>query len=126
MAAGVAFQMIMMGAARRRVVHERARDKRPHRLVRAAGHAAADGDARLPQRLLRTGADAAADQVRHAACGEKSGQRAMPGALRRDHLARAALGIDEQELLGVAKVLVHLTVFIGNGNLHIRLRFLSA
>ena len=113
--------MVVVAAPHIRVEAERAREQGGDRFVRAAGYAAVQADARLPERHLRAAADAAADQRIHAVGLQKARQRAMAAAVGIDDLRapdRAVLHIVELELRGVAKVLEDAAVFIGDCNSH--------
>ena len=85
-------------------------------------------DSRLGQRILRTHADAAADQCIRLGGFQESGQCAVTAAIGGDDLLRnylAVLHIVELELLGVAKMLEDLSVFIGYRDSHISRSFLN-
>ena len=91
------------------------------RVCRAC-HAAVEFDSRLSQSILRTHADAAADQRVRLRRFQKPGKSAMTAAVGRDDLLRddfTILHIVEFELLGVAKMLEDISVFIGYRDSHI-------
>lgn len=117
-AAGMIVVMVIaVGAG---ILRENAGEQLGDRLIRGAGDAGIELDIGVIQRDLRAHADAAANQRIHALRGEETGERAMTAALRRDdgtdHLA--VLHFVDLELLGMAKVLENLTVFVSDCNLH--------
>src|SRR5699024_1474536 len=119
MGAVVAFAVRVMGAHGVGVVLQAARQQGLHRLVGAALCAGIQLDAGLCQRGARAAADTAADQGVHPALGQQTGQcavAALAGAddLAGDHLA--VFHIVYLKLFGMAEVLEHQAVFIGDCN----------
>ena len=97
------------------------------RVCRAC-HAAVEFDSRLSQSILRTHADAAADQRVRLRRFQKPGKSAVTAAVGGDNLLSyysAILHIVELELLGVAKMLEDLSVFVSNCDSHVSLSFLN-
>ena len=119
LAAGVI--RVVMAAVGRVARLERARQQTLNRRIRIALHAAVNADAELPERVLRTAADAAADQLVHAVHHQKARQQAVAASGRVEHPAGddlALLHLIELERGAMAEVLKDLTVLVGNCNLH--------
>lgn len=91
------------------------------RLIRIPLNAGINLDACLGQSHLSSAADAAADQGLHLMLFEKNCQSAVSGAAGVYYSALAGLAVFHLihlELLGFAKVLEHLAVFIGYCDFH--------
>jgi len=77
-------------------------------------------------RLLCAAADAAADERVHAVLHQEARQRAVAAAIGVDHFGGddpVTVDLIDLELLGVAKVLEDLAVFVGNCNFHVCFSF---
>ena len=79
----------VMGTGRLRAFGKFAAQEGLHRAVGTAGNACIHADARLGERRDRPAADAAADECLYAALAQKSRQRAVAEAVRRDDLCSA-------------------------------------
>ena len=122
-----AMAVAVMVALNFRIIIEAAVHQGLHRLVCQAGNAAIELDASLGQGVLRPGANAAADEDIHLVAPQEAGQSAMAAAGGIHHLAVEDLvqaHIIKLELLGMAKVLEDLAVFIGHCNTHLGSFFL--
>lgn len=121
-AAVVALALLVVMIAGHIAVHgQSALQQLLHHCVGAAGRACVYRDARLGQRLARAAADAAADQHLHTLGLQKARQRTVALAIGVHHLAAGdllALGLIQLELLGVAKVLEYVAVFVSNRDFH--------
>ena len=115
LAAFVRFTLVMMIAVRRRAKLQRTRQIRCHRCIRIALHARAQLDARACKRLLRTAADAAANEHIRAQRHEHRRQRAMTGAVGVNYTFRcyrAVLDHIQLKLRRMTEMTKDFTVFI--------------
>lgn len=99
-----------------------------HGCIGRTGNPAVELDSRLGQRILRTHADAAADQCIRLGGFQESGQCAVTTAIGwYDLLGNdlAILHVVELELLGVAEMLEDLSVFVSYCDSHSSCSFLS-
>ena len=127
-AAGVVAAVAVVAALDGRVIVQAVIHQGFHRLIRPAGHAAVELDPGLGQRVLGPGANAAADEDVHLSGPQEAGQGAMAAAGGVHHLAvedPAQAHIVKLKLLGMAKVLEDLAVFIGHCNAHLGSFFLG-
>ena len=114
--------VVMMVAANGGIIMKRAVQQRPHRVVRAAAHAAVQPDPRLRQGLLGAAADSAADQGVRAVCGQEPRQRAVAAAhgVHNFFAGDSAVGhVVELELPAMAEMLENRSVLISSRNLHV-------
>ena len=121
--------MVVMLAMRIGVVSKTAGEKRLYGGIRIAAYAAVYANTGFRQSLLRSAADAAADQRVHAQRPQKRCQRAMSVAVGGNKLPfphGIALHRIDGKLLRVAKVLKDLPVFIRCCNLHHNRSFLRS
>ena len=128
-AAAVTLLVVVVGAAGVGVKDQRAGKISRRSAVGVAGNAAAQPDAGLCQRHLCPAANAAAQQHIYAVAHQKAHQCTVPLPVGGDHLGTgdaALLGGVQLELRRVAEVLEHLTVFVGNCDLHNKSSFLYA
>ena len=119
--AGAVGVLAVTGAVGGGVVLQQARQQGAGRSVGFAAHAAVQADVRGRQGALGPLADAAAHQHVHLQGAEQPGQRAVALALGVHDLAGGdglPVGVVDLKLLGVAEVLEHLTVFVGNCDSH--------
>ena len=119
-AAGVLLAVMMVAGGALRA-DQSARQQLRHPLVRVAGAAGVQPDARFRQRHLGAAADAAADQGIHLVCLQEARQGPVAAAVGVHHLGgddRAVLHVIELELCRVTEVLEHLAVFIGDCDFH--------
>ena len=121
LAAAVIVVMAVVVAMNVGVIAEGAAQQGLHRLVGRAGHPAEQADARLGQGRLGAAADAAADQDVCLHLAQQPGQSAVALAVGAHHLAGdhlAVFHLIELELRGMAEMLEHLAVLIGNCDFH--------
>ena len=113
----IVVMMIAVGGA---ILREHAGDQLGNGFVRGTGDAGVELDVRVIQRDLRAHADAAADQRVNAQFFEQTSQRAVAAAGDGDDRAAhfAVVDLVDLELLGVAKVLEDLAVFVGDCDFH--------
>jgi len=114
--------VMVVGAVGIAGVFQGAIEQRRHGVIRGAGHAGINGDARILERILGAAAHAAADDGIGLHLLEESRQGAVAAAAGGHHKRRLdfrAFHIIKFELFRVAKVLEHFAVFIGDCNTHI-------
>ena len=114
--------MIVMITAHLRIIAQRAGQQLLHSLIRAAGNASKQADTGLGQSLLCPAANPAADEGIYLHHGQKPSQGAVPAAHGIGNFRLyngAVLHLINLKLLGMAKMLENLTVFIGDCNFHL-------
>ena len=114
----------VMAALGVRHILERASCERLGRCIRASRNPGVQGNARLCQGILRPASDAAADQGIRLMLPQEPGQRPMAAPRGIHHLRgddRTVLNLVQLKLLGMAKMLENLSIFIGNCKFHDRI-----
>lgn len=120
MAAAVTLLMVVV-AVHIGVIAELVAQKGRYRLIGIAADAAVESDPRLAKGVLGSGADSSAQkhiylQLREQAC--QSSVAAAPSFLDCGTGNRPVFHLIELKLSAVSKVLEHLSIFIGNCDLH--------
>lgn len=120
-AAGVGLTVVVMVAGGGLGIGQSPVQQLGHPLVGVAGAAGVELDARLGQGHLGAGSDAAADEAVHAVLGQEARQSAVAATvggadLGGDHLA--VLHLIDLELLRVAEVAEHHSIFVSNCDFH--------
>ena len=110
------------------IILQRPLDQRLRSCIRRAAHAAVKLNSGLGQCVLRTHADAPADQRVRLGSLQETGQCAVPAAVGGNDLLRdnpAILHVVKLKLLGMTEMLEDLSVFISYCDSHISCSFLN-
>ena len=126
-AAAMAAFVVMVGAVNIRVKYQLAGEVISHHGIGCTGNATEQLDASLHQGNLCASADAAAESDIDPVLDKEADQRTMALAVGGNDFTvqdGAVLGFVNLELGRTAKVLEHLTVFVGNSDFHNECSFL--
>ena len=119
--AGMCLSLRMMSTARRRIICQAAPQIPLYRVLHSAADTAVQLNTSRRQGASGSPANAAADQHLYTLPDKETSQSAVPLSIGIHDLSgghRAVFHLIQAELLGVSKVLIYISIFIGHCNFH--------